>query len=388
MIRLLRLLQGYVLFVAEGGFTERFLNLCKINGINLWNIQNDGVKVKAFTSAKDFKRINSAAERSAMSIKKECERGFKTFLTRNKYRVGVVVGLLLSTVVIIYLSGCVWNIEIQQKEGVKIEAFTNSLADLGVKTGARKSGIDILAVQEEMLRRHKELLWVSLNIFGGKAELQYTLVNEKTPSPETFLPTNLVARKNGVITLVECYQGTPLVKDGQYVAEGSILISGVLTNKDNTEALTQGMGKVFAKTQNVLTYNGGGQVNCGISGEGEPCYGIYFFGLNIPLGKRVDVELQSVTRLSLWGNKTPLPVGFVRYDNITFTDSDVKPLAPQIRLDLLLKCVDEKRCEYERVILKSVSYESNGKEDMVSLTAKITCVEDIAVEKYISVEKN
>ena len=88
------------------------------------------------------------------------------------------------------------------------------------------------------------------------------------------------------------------------------------------------------------------------------------------------------------GNKTPLPVGFVRYDNITFTDSDVNPLAPQIRLDLLLKCVDEKRCEYESAILKSVSYESNRKEDMVSLTAKITCVEDIAVEKYISVEKN
>ncbi len=388
MIKLLRLLQGYVLFVAEGGFTERFLNLCKINGINLWNVKNDGVKVKAFTSAKDFKRINLAAERSAMTIKIERERGLKIFATRNKYRVGVVIGSFLSAVVIIYLSGCVWNIEIQQKQGVKTETFTNSLAELGVKTGARKSKIDIIAVQEEMLRRHKELLWVSLNIFGGKAEFQYTLINEKTPSPETFLPTNLVAKKNGVITLVECYQGTPLVKEGQYVAEGSILISGVLTNKDNTEALTQGMGKVFAKTQNTIKYSDGGELGCGISVEGEPCYGIHFFGLNIPLGEPGGSDLQSVTRLSLWGNETPLPVGLIRYDDVGFTVSDIKLLTPQTRLDLLLQCVDEKRSQYDSTVLKSVRYEGTEQGGAVTLTAKITCIEDISVEKYISVEKN
>ena len=57
MIQLLRLLKGYVSFTAEGGFPERFINLCNSNGIVLWDVQNDGVKVKAFTTTKDFKRI-------------------------------------------------------------------------------------------------------------------------------------------------------------------------------------------------------------------------------------------------------------------------------------------------------------------------------------------
>ena len=57
MVSLLRVLGGYTRFSAEGGFPERFLNLCKINGISLWNIENDGVKVEACTSAKEFEKI-------------------------------------------------------------------------------------------------------------------------------------------------------------------------------------------------------------------------------------------------------------------------------------------------------------------------------------------
>ena len=58
MVRLLQWLLGYVYFTAEGGFAERFLNLCKLRGINLRNIKNDGIKVNACTSLKEFERLS------------------------------------------------------------------------------------------------------------------------------------------------------------------------------------------------------------------------------------------------------------------------------------------------------------------------------------------
>ncbi len=388
MIELLRLLQGYVLFVAEGGFVERFLNLCKINNINLWNVKKDGVKVKAFTSTRDYERINTVAERSGMTVKIEQQRGFKTFITRNKLRVGVAVGIFASFALVLFLSGCIWNVEIEEKEGVKIEAFTRSLEELGVKTGARKSKIDILKVQDEMLRRHSELLWVSLNIFGGKAELEYTLVNEKTPSPETFLPTNIVACKKGVITLVECYRGTSVVKEGQNVAEGSILISGVLKNADNTETLTQAMGKVFAKTQSVIYVESKGRVVGRVSADIEPSYGLYLFGLDIPFGRHSSDEFSSLTRISAQGIETKLPVGFIRCDCLSFVEVDIATNENMDRLSLLLEMVEKKREQYALAELKQVSYESGLRNGKVSVTVKITCIEDISEEKTISVEKN
>lgn len=388
MIRLLRLLQGYVVFVAEGGFIERFLNLCKINNINLWNVKNDGVKVYAFTLSKDFDRINLASERSAMTIKVQQKRGLRYFVTRNKLRVGVVLGLMTSCLLTIYLSGCIWNVDIQEKSGVKAETFANTLEELGVKPGARKSKIDILAVQDELLKRHSELLWASLNIFGGRAELEYTLVNEKTPSPETFLPTNIIAEKKGVVTLVECYRGMPLVKEGQFVAEGSMLISGVVSNADGTESLTQAMGKVYAKTENTVTVTDSSITTGMISGDIEPSYGVFLFGLDIPFGRPARSDFCAVSRFSLTGNKTSLPVGFVRCDCLSFSQSEITADDDMMRLTLLLSAVEEKRRKFDSAKLQSVALAYDNEGISANVTVKVTCVEDIATEKTIYVEEN
>ena len=388
MIRLLRLLQGYVVFVAEGGFVERFLNLCKINNISLWNVKSDGVKVSAFTSSRDFERMDLASERSAMTIKVQQKRGFRYFVSRNKLRVGVVFGVLASVLVTIYLSNCIWNVEIQKKEGVKVETFTETLEELGVKVGARRSKIDILAVQDELLKRHSELLWVSLNIFGGRAELEYTLVNEKTPSPETFLPTNIVADKKGVVTLVECYRGMSVVKEGQAVAEGSILISGVVTNADGTESLAQAMGKVYAKTENIIKIADAYEKPMRISCDVEPDYGICLFGLDIPFGRSDCRDFQSVTRLLLMGNETKLPVGLIRCDYLSFCQSEIKTDENMMKLPLLLKSVEKKRADYGDVKLRSVRSEYHKANSKPAVTIKITCIEDISAERIISIEKN
>ena len=63
IINFLRLILGFGEFEAKGGFPERFLNLCTVNGITLWQVQNDGVKVKACTSVKAYKNIKKSARK-------------------------------------------------------------------------------------------------------------------------------------------------------------------------------------------------------------------------------------------------------------------------------------------------------------------------------------
>ena len=128
MIQLLRLLKGYVSFTAEGGFPERFVNLCNSSEIVLWDVQNDGVKVKAFTTLRDFKRIENPAKNSGMEIKNVTERGLKAFINRYKYRFGLCLGALIAISIIAFLSGSIWEIEIVSESGVNVEAFTESLA--------------------------------------------------------------------------------------------------------------------------------------------------------------------------------------------------------------------------------------------------------------------
>ena len=65
---LLRYIKGYVRIRAEGGFPERFLNLCYSGKINLWDVclQN---KVMTFCiSRSDFLKLRSPAHKAGVRV--------------------------------------------------------------------------------------------------------------------------------------------------------------------------------------------------------------------------------------------------------------------------------------------------------------------------------
>ena len=68
LVRVLRSVLGYVEFEAFGGFAERFINLCTLNGINLWDVKNDGVKVCACTDFDGYKKMRKCARNSGMRL--------------------------------------------------------------------------------------------------------------------------------------------------------------------------------------------------------------------------------------------------------------------------------------------------------------------------------
>ena len=388
MINLLRLLQGYVVFEAEGGFVERFLNLCKLNSILLWNIKNDGVKVVAFTSAEDFKRLNLPAQRSGMDIKTVKQKGLPFFANRHKWRFGVALGLFLAVIVTLYMSTLVWQVEIVAKDGVKINGFTEAVAELGVKTGARKSEIDILEVQEQLLNSFPELSWVSLNIFGTKAQIEYNYAKPQKQITDTKMLTNVVAGKSGEIVLVDGYAGENKVQKGSFVAEGSLLISGILKNADNTESFVHARGKVLARTENLIYIKNPSEYDAVIVVASQPVYKLVFFGLVIPFGREAESMAECQVQLPLYGNGTQLPVGVTRVDSLLSQNAKVTLDDTQATLLSLLEGIRCKRNDYAAAQLESVKLSAKKEGNSCGVMVEIKCVENIAVEQPVVVEEN
>ncbi len=388
MISIFRYVSGYVEFCADGGFPERFLNLCKLNGISLWNVENDGVKVKACTSAREFKSIKKPAENSGMTVKILENKGIPFWAKRHKWRCGLLVGLLVAVCLVWYMSGFIWEVEITKENGVKINNFTETLAELGVKPGIRKSQIDIPEVQEALLDIYPELSWVSINIFGDKARVEYT---PSTPAPEivdTKTPSNIVALKSGKIVLIEGYDGTNAVKEGAFVSEGSLLISGVKTNGDGSEKLTRARGKVFAETENLYDCEKAYENDLKISDEIKVRYKLNLFGLKIPLGFKPQGEKISQTDVFLTVNSVNLPVGIIRDESLTFSESTQKYSLQEINMLNLLSCVKEKRASYKEANIKKATYKVREDEQGAGLTMSIICVENIASEQPVYIEEN
>ncbi|MBO5065533.1 MAG: sporulation protein YqfD [Clostridia bacterium] len=386
MVSLLRVFGGYTRFCAEGGFPERFLNLCKIEGISLWSIENDGVKVKACTSSREFEKIKTPAIKSGMEIKELESKGFPFFVKRHKWRCGAVLGVIIAVLFVWIMSGCVWEVEVVEEEGVKLDNFTESLAEFGVKTGARKSKIDILDVQEKLLKRYPQLSWVSVNIFGDKVQVEYTPAKTAPELKSENVTSNIIAGKSGKIVLVEGYKGTNAVKEGAYVPKGALLISGVTVNADGSEAFAQASGKVFAQTDNKHSSFEASSSERALTTDAFRRYSLSVFNLEIPLGFYDKTALSWTTDMMLQGDSAVLPVGVIREDSVETQNVKVNLTVSETQLMNLCRCIKEKRSKYTDAEFVKVSFAPKNDGGENALFMEIVCVEDIAEEKIVDVE--
>ena len=63
-------ISGTVEVEVQGFFTERYINLCKINNINIWNIKTIGGGIVRFSIAiKDFKKLRKISKKTKCKVK-------------------------------------------------------------------------------------------------------------------------------------------------------------------------------------------------------------------------------------------------------------------------------------------------------------------------------
>lgn len=387
IIKLLRLLLGYVEFQATGGFPERFLNLCNINGITLWNVQNDGVKVKACTPIKAYRNIRKPAHKSGMKVKITRKRGLPFFVKYNKARVGVLIGAFVS-VVLLFLSSCVlWDVEVTGNTKIKNEELLESLSVYDVRVGSVKSEIDTKSVESQLLKEYPELSWASINIFGMKAVLE---VKENKDMPEIIddnIPMNIVAKKDGRIILVNGYSGTNVVKEKDVVLSGDLLISGIKINQDGSERAVRAKGKVFAETTTNLSAEISRFQEVKVISETDIRHKMYVLGVEIPLWVKCKGDKLYNGEKLLKGDSTMLPLGItwdvsyvLNYETIEMTDEEISLLS-------LSEVVKKKRNEFsdECEILKT-EYKKKANEKGIVIENKVVAKENIALEKELFVE--
>lgn len=382
LVKLLRRLLGYVEFYAEGGFAERFVNLCTLEGINLTDVKNDGVKVYACTDFNGYKRIKKCARGSGMHVKIIKKHGIYIFLRSQKARIGAVFGAFAAVMLILFFSGGVWSVNIEGASDVKLQSLTKSLDDLGVFVGARKRKIDTEKVAKSLLNNNPELSWASLNMYGTRVVLE---VREVTASPETKdlnVPVNIVASKRGRVVLINGHRGTNRVKEGDYVEKGDILISGITVNRDLSENIVRASGSVVCETENKK------EVLCPYKSEALLCkkektaYKLGFFGVEIPLFFKIPGECGiGIGKVSLRGGGEALPIYILWESRADFSETSIELTKEEAFLAALAECVEAKRELLEGCEVKSLEMTKNINSSGVAVSFEADCVEDIAEEQ-------
>ena len=90
-------LAGVVTVQIEGFFTERFINLCRINNIKIWNIRNIVKGVIRFEiNVKNFRKLRPITKKTKCKISIKNKKGiyFKLFKYRKRKLAFILIFLI------------------------------------------------------------------------------------------------------------------------------------------------------------------------------------------------------------------------------------------------------------------------------------------------------
>ena len=245
---LLGYLLGYVTIEIEGYFMERFINLCNNQKIFLWNLQRtNSTSMKVNMNIRDFKKIKEIAKKTKCRVKIKNKKGIPFLLHRYKKRKIFALFFVLILMAIFTLSNFIWNIEITGNETIPKEEIQQMLEKHHFAIGSCKIGLQTKNIIEQIRLERDDIAWVGIEIKGTNAIVKIVEADLKPDIIPEEEYCNLIATKEGMIVKVTAQNGTPLVKEGDLVTKGSILVGGWLEGKYTGTRYVHANGEVQAK---------------------------------------------------------------------------------------------------------------------------------------------
>lgn len=365
--------------LVTGEETLRFVNLCRNNGIELRHLVRRENAIQMEIDAENFKKLRPLVRKTHVKIHILNRHGPAFFFYRHKRRWWFLLGMTVFAGMIYMLSLFVWQIDIDGNRKYTDALILQALAKMDVKTGCRKSEIDLPEIEEELRIMYNEITWVSASIAGTKLQIELRegdlkisgssgggqtgnvkRVENRENNPKTQngeseidLPANLVADEDAIITNLVVRRGTVAVRYGDEVKKGDVLIEGkvYIYNEDETlkkvDYLTA-EGDVFGKYQELYEkhYQRKHEVRS-YTGKNYRELGVAIVGKSfcLPVWENIlKKQLEENTLSEVWSWKkqfrlTPtfyLPFAleyteYVPYENVVeeYTDEVIKKMAEE-----------------------------------------------------------
>ena len=244
---LVKYIFGFVRITVEGYYIERFINICTTNKILIWNLKREkGIKLYLNIGIQDYYKAVKVAKKLKCRIKIIKKRGIPFIINKYKKRKIFAISLIIILIALFISSNYVWNIEIQVEDNSKIDNIMEDVNEAGLQTGIKKSKIDIQEIVNKIRLKRNDISWIGIELKGTNAIVKVVKSKEAPELIDEEDYCNIVATKEGVISKIIAQNGTALVKVGDNVNEGQILIQGSMEGKYTGVRYVHSLGEVEA----------------------------------------------------------------------------------------------------------------------------------------------
>lgn len=383
MITSWRFLFGYLTISFCGDFTEQLLNAAAKNNIKIWNLIYKKGCITGNISVKNFLKLRYVKRGIKCKIKIISKNGLFFHLRKYAKRSGFYIGIILFLAIQLILSNFVWIINVVGNEKISKQEILDSCAKIGIVEGMYKKKLNVKYDAQKLLLQQKGLAWGSLNLEGCilTVNVSETAVSDKE---QRETPSNIKASLGGKISKIDVKSGNVLVKVGDTVSKGDLLVSGVI-ERFSSSLFVYSEGTILAKT--TRTYSAEGKfVQKAITQTGnvKNRVTIEFFKFKLPLFlgsvKGEFNYAKNINTLKLFNKKIPIKIAKEKF---YFTQKDKVEYSAEMLEKMLYDDITNQVKESNLISAVESGRELICSDDGILLKITYDCEENIAVQDKI-----
>ena len=327
IVNLFRFIFGYVCFTAQGGFTDRFINLCNIYSVPLFNISFKNNGIVACIPVNKIYKLKNVCKKSGVHLSLISEHGLYFSIKNNLDRPGLFASLLFYIAFCFTMQNFVWSIDIQESRNVSQQEVYDLLCENGLKFGTYIKDFDEIHCSRTIVNTLKDKIqWMAINIKGSKAFVEMHDYNIIEKDSSYGNPCNIIADFDGILLSIDTYNGETIAIPGNGVNKGDLLISGIVENSDLSVSYREARGEITALHKVVLNKKyEKNKKYLSVDKIKQTGY-LYLPGVKIPFSL---IKIKPVTHSHIntsyvsW-NGSKLPFGKIEYTDLRLSKNSVE----------------------------------------------------------------
>ena len=213
------------------------------------------------TTPNDFKKMKPIAKKTEVRLKIIKKSGLPFLLYQNRKRKYLAIGMFCFFLMIYSMTFFIWDISVDGNYRVTDQMLLHFLQSVSIEHGIRKSVVSCEELEGVIRDRFSDITWVSAEIKGTRLliHIKENEVAEPDDTEDTE-PCDLAALRDGVIRRCVVRNGICMVKEGDEVQAGDLLVDGTIPIYDDAGTLVNAHeihadAEIYAETNHQIEKN-------------------------------------------------------------------------------------------------------------------------------------
>lgn len=233
-------IRGFLVISLKSECIERFFNMSRAHGIELWNIRLKSDTYICNIYMNDLFKMSPVLKKTKTKLKiiKKC--GIPCYIPFIKKRIIFFIGIIACMVMLNIMTNYVWAIEYIGNVQISNDELTDFFKEQRIYYGIKKSKINCEECEKKLRIEFENITWSSIYFEGTKLFVEIKENEKNEPDEIKVLGSDIISDDEGIIISMITRNGIPKVKIGDKVEKGQILVEGRVP--------------VYDEAQNIIDY--------------------------------------------------------------------------------------------------------------------------------------